>query len=300
MRLRRQDRSDTIEAGHRHREAGARRRVDRSDRRAEDRLTGKCQELLTPPAPLSTESGAFCFFDSMIVWRYLASEYAVAAFETGDWKIGRVSELNDPLDCRPAILSSRSTNISPIGDPYLVKHFIEMVGLLCYSEKIDDPAVWAHYGRNHTGVAFGFRFPDGPEKTTKVKYLRRRPRVYMDDLKKAKGEDLRKVVMRGWNSKAPGWRFEAEHRHFISMTPGAVEYRRPHFFRRVPWERLKYVVLGVRCPLSILELMHLNRRIPGLPDGVTAIFQRAELDPLINRIDPRLPMKEGKIHPLFD
>jgi hypothetical protein len=230
----------------------------------------------------------------MIVWRYLSWEFAVEAFETGEWKVGRISELNDPLDCRPTIVGSRGKAV--VGEPGIIKALTDTVGLLCYSEKIDDPAVWAHYGRSHSGVAFGFHFPEGEEKPVKMKYVKRRPRISLDDLERAKGNDIIAAVLRGWNSKAPGWRFEAEHRHFISLAPNAVTYRRPHFFRRLPWERLNYVVLGVRCPLATADLMHLTNNIPGF-DGFAPFFacNRAEVDPVLNRIDPRLPTRDGQL-----
>ncbi|MES2923948.1 MAG: DUF2971 domain-containing protein [Verrucomicrobiota bacterium] len=227
----------------------------------------------------------------MILWRYLSTEYACQAFETGEWKLGKISELNDPLDCRPVIFKSRRSRTPEAFDNVELDHLTESIGLLCYSEKIEDPSVWAHYGDDHRGIAFGFNFPEGYEPM-KVKYVKRRARLYADDFQFESGDAaprIAQLIGKGWLSKAPGWAFEAEHRHFISLMGDGAIYRRPHYFRRVPWEHLRHVVIGVRSPVTQIELGKLHFRIPGIePGSILVTFAKAKVDP-INRIDARLP-----------
>ena len=224
----------------------------------------------------------------MILWRYLSTEYACQAFETGEWKLGKISELNDPLDCRPVLFKSRHSRKPEASDNVLLDHLTESIGLLCYSERIEDPSVWAHYGEDHRGIAFGFSFPGGYE-AMKVKYTKRRARLYDEDRKLVSGEagpQYAQLIGKGWLSKAPGWAFEAEHRHFISLINGAI-YRRPHYFRRVPWEHLKHVVIGVRSPITPTEIGKLYRNTPEIDGSNPVTFAKAKVDPINNRIHAR-------------
>lgn len=228
----------------------------------------------------------------MILWRYLSTEYACQAFEIGEWKLGKIAELNDPLDCRPVLFKHRGSRKPEALGNALLDQLTESIGLLCYSEKIEDPAVWAHYGDDHRGIALGFSFPEGYE-AMKVKYLKRRARLYADDFQLVSGEaepQIAQLIGKGWLSKAPGWAFEAEHRHFISLMGEGVFYRRPHYFRRVPWEHLRHIVIGVRSPMTPTELGKLYFNIPGVEKGsISMSVAKAIVDPTNNRIDARLP-----------
>ncbi|QJE97994.1 DUF2971 domain-containing protein [Luteolibacter luteus] len=193
----------------------------------------------------------------MILWRYLSTEFAFQALETGQWKLGRIQELNDPLDCWPVVLPAREGKKGTGMDPeLLLKCYTEDWGIICYTESIHDPAVWAHYGDCHRGVAFGFDFPE-EVAPLKVNYVEKRPFFYADQLMGghiSKEADRRAQLIRdGFLHKAPGWSFEKEHRHFVSFMDPSVEFRRPHYFTSVPKQYLKHIAIGIRSQATNID-----------------------------------------------
>src|SRR5215471_7809223 len=96
-----------------------------------------------------------------MVYRYLNEQFGLLALQQQKWKIGRLFELNDPLDCQPTLTrADESKLISVSEDPYFVEIY-DSIGIICYSASINDPVVWSHYADSHRGVAFGFKFPIG-------------------------------------------------------------------------------------------------------------------------------------------
>jgi hypothetical protein len=57
-----------------------------------------------------------------MVYRYLNEQFGLLALQQQKWKIGRLLELNDPLDCQPTLKrSDGSEHISVGDDPYFAK-----------------------------------------------------------------------------------------------------------------------------------------------------------------------------------
>jgi hypothetical protein len=138
-----------------------------------------------------------------MVYRYLNERFGLLALQQQKWKIGRLLELNDPLDCQPALKrSDGSEHISVGDDPYFAKIY-DSLGIICYSAPINDPVIWSHYADCHRGMAFGFEFaPD--DGLFEVRYPDDDSRAQLDydqleSLKKI-GDDeaLRKVISHGF------------------------------------------------------------------------------------------------------
>lgn len=221
----------------------------------------------------------------MTVWRYLSTEYACQAFEKGFWKIGRIAELNDPLDCRPVVLRERGRlDVDPEGYP-LLDHLTQNIGLLCYSKSVEDPAVWAHYGDNHRGIALGFDFPPD-EAPLEMRYRRKRARFYSKELLEMELDRTIyfEVIQKGWLVKSPGWRFEREFRHFLFLGAEGVTFSRPHYYRTVPWERLRHVVIGIRSPMTVLDVTKMLRSIEAIDHSRLFVY-KAQVDRLNYRIE---------------
>src|SRR5436190_1400166 len=94
----------------------------------------------------------------MIVYRYLSEQYGLLALQQRKWKIGRLLDLNDPMDCQPRLHRGSGTPVSIASDP-VFREIFDSVGIICYSESINDPVVWSHYADSHRGMALGFEYP---------------------------------------------------------------------------------------------------------------------------------------------
>ncbi|OHE78870.1 MAG: hypothetical protein A3G75_08915 [Verrucomicrobia bacterium RIFCSPLOWO2_12_FULL_64_8] len=108
----------------------------------------------------------------MVLYRYMSAENGLKTLQTKKWKIGRILELNDPLDCQPTLANSPPQLNDRAHMEFARQYFAKVyedVGVICYSAKIDDPVVWSHYGDCHKGLALGFEYPER-DKPFKVEY----------------------------------------------------------------------------------------------------------------------------------
>jgi hypothetical protein len=80
-----------------------------------------------------------------MVYRYLNEQFGLLALQQQKWKVGRLLELNDPLDCQPTLKRSDGGKHIFVGDdPYFAKIY-DTLGIICYSAPINDPVIWSHY-----------------------------------------------------------------------------------------------------------------------------------------------------------
>jgi Protein of unknown function (DUF2971) len=220
-------------------------------------------------------------------YRYFNLTYGLEALQTGRWKIGRIGELNDPFDCRPHFLNlpKKVTGESRFPDEYL-NVLNAGFGLLCFSELISDPVVWAHYSDSQRGLALGFDFSDAPFPIEKVHYSDTRPEVDIGistDSSEDK-EKLREAIAKGFTTKAESWRYETEYRYLVSLDKcGLVG---PHYFGGVPVKFLKEIVLGARCTMTMRDIkrvVHPSKDAPRYlaPTGVdyseSLVMRRCEI-----------------------
>ena len=102
----------------------------------------------------------------MIVYRYFNEQFGLMALQQTQWKIGRLLELNDPLDCQPTLIRKGQALLAE--DSPFIRDTYEWLGILCYSALIDDPVIWSHYADRHRGMALGFELPT--DELLKVEY----------------------------------------------------------------------------------------------------------------------------------
>ncbi len=191
----------------------------------------------------------------MLLYRYLTCAHGLEALQTKRWKVGRLSELNDPLDCFPNLKNAPTTG-SDLGDREHERQFWDSrnarMGILCFSEKIDDPVIWSHYAQAHTGIALGF---DVPNLELAVQFLKVsyppdgiRPITDWHLVEPRNSKDRtegNRQITAAYTVKAPSWHYEAERRRFVELH--SCQMIGSHFFQEIPHEWLKRVVLGVRC-----------------------------------------------------
>ena len=190
------------------------------------------------------------------LYRYLHAKYAIQAIQDGRLKVGRLAELNDPFEFRPAILGLPEDASPELIDEHErigINRLNGGAGILCFCKVISDPAVWTHYGDEHKGVAFGFDYPSLEEQVkernvTKVDYppSELRPPIDYRVLSHLSAEDKDGLGQTLLSRKARSWQYEQEYRIFVPLNL----CENGMYWHPVPKNLLVVVVLGILCPFS--------------------------------------------------
>lgn len=223
----------------------------------------------------------------MIFYRYIAEQYALAALQKRHWKVGRILELNDPLDCRPMIYQNGKPIDPSAPFPPALQKAYESIGLICYSKSVKDPVIWTHYGDKHAGVALGFEYRSQPPH--KVNYPRDNMRSQIDadnlppDYLSPK-VGLEEILGSHFLQKARSWKYEKEYRHFILLSRCKMEGA--HYFHELPMENLRQVVIGLNTKCTAYDIKQLL--CPPDSDPRTHFtnvqIYKAKIDPKIYRV----------------
>jgi hypothetical protein len=199
---------------------------------------------------------------AQLLYRYLSALHGLQVLQSAELKVGRMLELNDPLDCQPTIVTGPDQLDD---DSYAVfaRKFLstlhEGYGLVCYSAVIDDPVIWSHYADAHRGMALEFEFENPP---LSVAYSPDDLRQVLDpNDPEIQGDSLWAITI-GFTHKAKSWDYEKEYREFIELS--GCRMSGSYFFCR-PNGILRRIILGVRCELSISDAKYaLSERWPDL------------------------------------
>lgn len=218
----------------------------------------------------------------MILYRYFREEHALSALQTGLWKVGRLLELNDPLDCQP-LLRRGDGSVLSIENAPIVKQMFDRIGVVCYSRKINDPVIWSHYADGHKGIALGFEFDRRRfDSAYCVEYGEdnERPILEYDSIEKMARNNpenpftaYREVIKKGFTRKAHSWVYESEYRHFYNLYSCRMNGR--NYFTDVP-RCLVQIVIGMRSNLTEFDMYQAACRT--FMDGKFSIYKARQDD----------------------
>jgi hypothetical protein len=192
------------------------------------------------------------------IYRFLDSDAAVKTIEAGAFRVGRLSNFNDPFEWQVGGTGTtmeeqehldhiRSTHI-----PYLET----WMGVLCFSASVSTPVLWSLYAEKHRGVAFEIKNSWPSDHLHKMTYSNDRPLLDFGQLKKLRvGHDrdnyFLSLLDRLMKQKSMGWSFEDEYRIFIDLNN--AKYCRAtgawHDWL-ISKTVLTRVILGFRCVLD--------------------------------------------------
>lgn len=228
----------------------------------------------------------------IMVYRYFNEQYGLEALQKQEWKVSRLLDLNDPMDCRP-VLTNYPTRGTKEADEAFEQSYLDeiskVVGVICYSAKIQDPVIWSHYADAHKGLALGFNFEER-DLPLKMAYGEARPALdfVAVEAKRKEGplEALMEIIRGGFLVKASSWGHEDEYRQFPGLE--YCEMKGPHYFAPMPKTRLGRVVLGVRCRLGVEDVRRIfesaAQRGRHYPTGVDVVKARINPDTFAIRI----------------
>lgn len=187
---------------------------------------------------------------SIRLYRYLNAKWALAALETGELHVGRIAGLNDPFEFMPALKWVNPMFSHKVVDEFmdfLVKDFHSTLGVICFSEQINDPVLWSHYSESHKGIALGFDVAKD-DHLFPMNYPIKRPTFDVENFPSMTVEEAKVMIRRMLSAKAPSWSYEKEQRVFVDLATSRFEDGR--YFHRIPQDWLKHVVLGIRCTVT--------------------------------------------------
>jgi hypothetical protein len=203
----------------------------------------------------------------MLFYRYLNEQFGLLAIQTGELKVGRLAELNDPADCLPIIANSPESGDDAAKEAFEKRYFSQVyndVGILCFSATLTDPVIWSHYADSHRGMALGYEFGGRSAKMFEVKYADQRAVLDYNETERdrienpEKGKFIESVVTKGFTKKALSWQYEKEYRIFVNLYHSQM--KGPHYF--VSGMRPQRVVLGLKCRVTESDVIRMVRHAP--------------------------------------
>jgi hypothetical protein len=194
--------------------------------------------------------------ESILLYRFLDAASSLKTIESRAFKVSRIRELNDPFEWRLGI-----TGVIPEGES-VVNAFIEslidfnngFMGILCFCDTFKEPVLWSHYADKHRGVAFEVSVEPDPAHVIKMRYSPERPVLdanICNKLQHNKAElfkYLTPLINGLMAQKSPGWAYEQEYR--VSYGLNTLDIGGGLYFKRIPDNFLKRVILGSKCPLE--------------------------------------------------
>lgn len=178
-----------------------------------------------------------------LLYRYVDSETAWECLKEATLAFVPPIRFNDPFDTNPALdLNLRPEQINALSkhcpperlDPTRIRQamlenridFMErLIGAACFTEKDNDPLMWAHYGGRHRGVMIGFDAAHSEFSTIEqVTYSQDRPLVELEG-----GGVGKKLLI-----KSDVWEREEEWRMWAELSQCEVKMIRniPVYVRR--------------------------------------------------------------------
>lgn len=162
-------------------------------------------------------------------------------------RVSTFDKVNDPFEL---FAISQSNKESRQKFNWLYEHWVKTLGFISMSETWSNPLMWAHYGKNHTGVCLGIDVPDG--KAIKVSYEPSRLQMVLDltKLETAIDEGIIRTVA---TTKYKEWEYEREWRLLERLEHSDSETGL-YYLDFSPNFELREIIVGARCERSMPDI----------------------------------------------
>jgi len=203
--------------------------------------------------------------DAIRLFRFLNATAAIRSIETTSFRVGRVSEFNDPFDWRFVLrnyVPGTELLVQTVQEETL-RYLNSRFGVICFSDTLEDPVLWSHYADHHRGVVLEVDHLKN-DLLHPVIYTHERPVVDVALLRRPEDRpSLLDAVKTMLARKSPGWSYEREYRVFADLSSCFVADG--SYFLQIPKDFLKRVILGLRCPI---DEMYIRRSLDlaGFPE----------------------------------
>ena len=166
-------------------------------------------------------------------------------------KISRVSLLNDPFDAQ----MSFSQDVSRSDVENFRNEFSaidKVLGIISFSECIDNVLMWSHYARKHMGFALELEVED--KLLTRVKYSSEAPMVFPNS-----GIDNNPYYINAaydiLRTKALDWAYEKEWRMILFYSDDNLISDGNFKYLRLNASNIKSIFIGLKCKMKSDDLL---------------------------------------------
>jgi hypothetical protein len=163
-------------------------------------------------------------------------------------RLSTFDKVNDPFEL---LAMSQNDKKSRRKFRWLYEHWVKTYGFISMSETWRSPLMWAHYGKNHTGVCLGIEV--SASRAMKVSYEPSRLKMLLDasKLETAVDEDIIRTVA---TTKFKEWEYEREWR-LLEWLESPDPETGLHYLEFSPDFELREIILGARCerPMSAIR-----------------------------------------------
>lgn len=185
----------------------------------------------------------------MLLYHLIESRYLLGSIVRNRLKLSTVDALNDPYEMMPDLphVNGLHPSICYLRDK--MRDILKSTGIISMTTAATSPALWAHYGEKHRGVALEFQFTEEQMPGLfKVEYSDARVVIRPDD--DLNIHSVREPIFeRLIRTKASCWSCEQEYRWVFPLQDCSVMIdENGLFYRRFP-EEVKRIILGVDCDI---------------------------------------------------
>ena len=186
--------------------------------------------------------------DVMLLYHYMKPQYVLDTIQKNRIKLATVTSLNDPYEMLPDVVTPDGRHAPIEFTRIRMREILKNTGILCLSETVSSPVMWAHYANSHTGATFEFEFAEKDltkDDIIKVEYGHDRVQLNTEDAEKP--DRIKTTIGKLIGRKGVCWEYEQEYRLvFPLQMDGVLMDEEGRFFRALP-TALRRVILGVDC-----------------------------------------------------
>lgn len=187
---------------------------------------------------------------SIRLYRFLSSASAIQTIEGKRFRVGRITEFNDPFEWKLGMINYIPEGEATIraAQASILRKLNSEFGAICFSDTAEDAVLWSHYADHHRGVALVVdHWLD--DSIRKVTCSDTRPVLDLNRINQSDTDSYAlEILTRLITHKSTGWRYEREYRAFVRLSD--CEVSNGGYFLPIPPDFLKRVILGFRCPLD--------------------------------------------------
>ncbi len=201
-------------------------------------------------------------------------------------KLSLMHELNDPFELLSAQLTDKDMRKL---SKALHAHLVETKGVLCFSDNMRSPLMWAHYAEKHNGMCLGFDIPALPADWDNSII---RPMMYEAERLKfelakiqASVDDRITFVRALLHTKAKAWEYEREYRTMADLKEKEVNGF--YYVDFGPSMLLREVIIGCRSNLLPSQVAS---KLKGLPASIKVYKARAGFSDFEMVRDKKVPL----------
>lgn len=189
---------------------------------------------------------------SLTLFKFMPAEHARTSIVKKRVKVSLLSDLNDPYEWVPAIVSGAG---APVYDTEEVRQIFhkrvdDRLGMICMSKVPHEPLLWSHYADSHRGIALAFTFPEN-SGAEEVNYVRDRIAINLDAAND--GCSLKAVFERLLLQKHEGWSYEQEYRFIVPVNQLSKDDGL--YWKMLSDVYFSGVILGCRCEFTEKDVL---------------------------------------------